>query len=77
MFAGTRIVYEKSFLMNLRNSPISKTPPQWDIPANILRGSPTSYANKQLSKKSTKYEKGVVNGKPPRDDNFEQFQMDM
>lgn len=73
-------MYEKAFLMNLRNSPISKTPPQWDIPASILRGSPKSYANNNkqlLSKKSAKYEKGVANGKPPRDDHFEQFQMDM
>ncbi|CAG9813424.1 unnamed protein product [Phaedon cochleariae] len=36
---GTKIVYEKSFLMNLRNSPISKTPPTFEIPENLMPGS--------------------------------------
>ncbi|XP_018565890.1 eukaryotic translation initiation factor 4E-binding protein 1 [Anoplophora glabripennis] len=35
---GTRIVYEKNFLMNLRNSPSSKTPPSYDIPDGLIKG---------------------------------------
>ncbi|XP_046416572.1 eukaryotic translation initiation factor 4E-binding protein 3 isoform X1 [Neodiprion pinetum] len=36
----TRIVYERAFLMNLRNSPISRTPPRNipAIPADLLKG---------------------------------------
>ncbi|XP_012269541.2 eukaryotic translation initiation factor 4E-binding protein isoform X2 [Athalia rosae] len=39
---GTRIVYERAFLMNLRNSPISRTPPRNipAIPADLLKGPP-------------------------------------
>lgn len=36
---GTKIIYERSFLLNLRNSPISKTPPAFDIPENLTKGS--------------------------------------
>lgn len=38
-FSGTRIVYERAFLMNLRNSPISRTPPKNmpSIPADLLK----------------------------------------
>ncbi|XP_012278959.1 eukaryotic translation initiation factor 4E-binding protein 1 [Orussus abietinus] len=41
---GTRIVYDHAFLMNLRNSPISQSPPRNmpSIPANILKDSPLS-----------------------------------
>lgn len=40
-YAGTRIVYERAFLMNLRNSPISRTPPRntLSIPSELLKGS--------------------------------------
>lgn len=31
-------MYEKNFLMNLRNSPSSKTPPGYDIPDALLKG---------------------------------------
>ncbi|XP_066246272.1 eukaryotic translation initiation factor 4E-binding protein [Euwallacea similis] len=36
---GTKILYEKRFLLNLRNSPISQTPPTNDIPENLIKGS--------------------------------------
>ena len=36
-FLGTKIVYERSFLMNLRSSPISRTPPKCDIPEHIQK----------------------------------------
>lgn len=37
IFPGTKIVYERSFLMNLRSSPISRTPPKCDIPEHIRK----------------------------------------
>ncbi|XP_072394485.1 eukaryotic translation initiation factor 4E-binding protein [Diabrotica undecimpunctata] len=44
---GTKIVYEKSVLLNLRNSPISKTPPQFEIPDTILGSSAKNVVRKQ------------------------------
>lgn len=39
LFAGSRIVYDRTFLMNLRNSPMSQTPPKsGSIPDFLLRG---------------------------------------
>ncbi|KAG5876397.1 hypothetical protein JTB14_010507 [Gonioctena quinquepunctata] len=42
---GTKIVYERAFLMNLRDSPISKTPPNFDIPEHLAVGSPSKNVN--------------------------------
>ena len=41
---GTRIVYERAFLMNLKNSPLSKTPPSNLnlLPHNIIKGNEVS-----------------------------------
>lgn len=39
---GTKIVYDRSYLMNLRNSPISQTPPKCAIPSGLVRGAPHS-----------------------------------
>lgn len=36
-FSGTRIVYERSFLMSLAHSPISQTPPKCGLPAALLK----------------------------------------
>lgn len=46
-YAGTRIVYERAFLMNLRNSPISRTPPRSTlaIPSELLKGTPAITTN--------------------------------
>lgn len=35
--SGTRIIYERSFLMNLKNSPLSRTPPS-NVPSVLMRG---------------------------------------
>nr|CAD7415572.1 unnamed protein product [Timema poppensis] len=37
---GTRIVYERAFLLQLRNSPISRTPPKdlANFPGRMLKG---------------------------------------
>lgn len=37
LISGTRIIYERSFLMNLKNSPLSRTPPS-NLPTALLRG---------------------------------------
>lgn len=39
--AGTRVVYERNFLLHLRNSPLSRTPPSNlpNIPESVLKGS--------------------------------------
>ncbi|KAI2804370.1 Eukaryotic translation initiation factor 4E binding protein (EIF4EBP), partial [Blomia tropicalis] len=44
---GTRIIYEKQFLMNLRHSPLAKSPPKMafipgvtNIPNDKIKGSP-------------------------------------
>lgn len=34
---GTKIVYERTFLMNLKNSPLSQTPPK-NIPCHLMKG---------------------------------------
>ncbi|XP_029034880.1 eukaryotic translation initiation factor 4E-binding protein isoform X2 [Osmia bicornis bicornis] len=68
---GTRIVYEREFLMNLRNSPISRTPPR-NMP---------SFATELLKNPST----NVVTSAKPQinkdtpiiEESAEQFEMDM
>jgi hypothetical protein len=70
---GTRIVYDRSTLMLLRNSPLSRTPPNnmHDVPDVLRHESP----------KSKKVE---VNGSPKKtspttviDESQEQFEMDI
>ncbi|XP_030383942.1 eukaryotic translation initiation factor 4E-binding protein 3 [Scaptodrosophila lebanonensis] len=36
---GTKLIYERSFMKNLRGSPLSQTPPN-NIPSCLLRGTP-------------------------------------
>ncbi|KOC69174.1 Eukaryotic translation initiation factor 4E-binding protein 1 [Habropoda laboriosa] len=68
---GTRIVYERDFLMNLRNSPISRTPPRNmpSIPIELLKNTPPNPAvpaKLQINKDS-----------PVIEETAEQFEMDM
>jgi hypothetical protein len=37
---GTRIVYERAFLMQLRNSPVARTPPKNypNFPTSLMKG---------------------------------------
>ncbi|XP_017880083.1 eukaryotic translation initiation factor 4E-binding protein 3 isoform X2 [Ceratina calcarata] len=66
-FTGTRIVYERDFLMNLRNSPISRTPPR-NMPSELLKN-PTS---------NTAAVKNQINKDAPIiEECAEQFEMDM
>eukprot|EP00088_Acartia_fossae_P069061 TRINITY_DN891_c0_g1_i1.p1 TRINITY_DN891_c0_g1~~TRINITY_DN891_c0_g1_i1.p1 ORF type:complete len:115 (-),score=35.61 TRINITY_DN891_c0_g1_i1:406-750(-) len=69
---GTRIVYERAFLMNMRNSPLAKTPPKNlpNIPgvtSHIARGN----ENKEKTEEAQKQE---TNHKNEDDD---QFSMDI
>lgn len=41
-FAGTKIVYERTFLMNLKNSPLSRTPPK-NIPCHLMKDDKTNF----------------------------------
>ncbi|CAK9810802.1 Eukaryotic translation initiation factor 4E-binding protein [Anthophora quadrimaculata] len=68
---GTRIVYERDFLMNLRNSPISRTPPRNmpSIPTELLKNTspnPAVTAKLQVNKDA-----------PVIEETAEQFEMDM
>lgn len=69
--SGTRIIYERAFLLNLRNSPLSRTPP--NIPTSLMKGSknvPKSRLNEN------QYSKSISRSSPPRKGNDEQ-QFDM
>ncbi|XP_060522725.1 eukaryotic translation initiation factor 4E-binding protein [Cylas formicarius] len=79
---GTKIVYERNFLMNLRNSPISKTPPKFDIPEALLRnsGSPPKKQNQSNNKNKYVSRRRNSNTNPrkgSKDDDDHQFQMDL
>jgi hypothetical protein len=39
---GTKIIYERNFLMNLKNSPLSQTPPK-NIPCHLMKGDSDKY----------------------------------
>ncbi|CAL7941910.1 unnamed protein product [Xylocopa violacea] len=67
---GTRIVYDRDFLMNLRNSPISRTPPRNmpSIPGELLKNTsnPAMQVKNQINKDT-----------PVIEESAEQFEMDM
>ncbi|KAK9303233.1 hypothetical protein QLX08_005007 [Tetragonisca angustula] len=68
---GTRIVYERDFLMNLRNSPISRTPPRNmpSIPGELLKNT--------LQNFSTSAKNQINKDTPVIEESAEQFEMDM
>lgn len=37
---GTKLIYDRAYLKELRNSPLSQSPPTANIPACLLRGTP-------------------------------------
>lgn len=39
---GTKIVYERTFLMNLRNSPLANTPPK-NIPCHLMKDDKSAF----------------------------------
>lgn len=68
--SGTRIIYERAFLMNLKNSPLSRTPPS-NVPSGLLRGHPNSPISPRNSVQSRKAVK------PKIEDHQEQFEIDL
>ncbi|XP_044759787.1 eukaryotic translation initiation factor 4E-binding protein [Coccinella septempunctata] len=74
---GTRIVYEKSVLMNLRNSPISKTPPSYDIPSSLIRGAPPEKKNNSPNKKNTVNKSKQPKQNEVKNEEGDQFHMDL
>ncbi|XP_055386103.1 eukaryotic translation initiation factor 4E-binding protein [Condylostylus longicornis] len=45
---GTRLIYERAFMMNLKSSPLSQTPPK-NIPQCLIRGQPNIPIKKCLA----------------------------
>lgn len=84
---GSRIVYERAFLLKLSQSPISKTSPtKFDIPEGLLRGSPPPSPNsggksyKQhpvTAKKQRPARSPLASVSSSHEDDDAQFQMDM
>lgn len=74
---GTRIIYERNFLMNLKNSPLGRTPPKdlAMLPPGIAKNSPPMSSLLSVSPKQTAPVVVVKKPAPPKDD--EQFDMDM
>lgn len=69
---GTRLIYERAFMMNLRSSPLSQTPPK-NLPQCLIRGQPNIPIKKCLSKsppKSSSHSQSI-SSKHHDDDLFE------
>lgn len=69
-FAGTRIIYERAFLMNLKNSPLSKTPPR-NLPSVLIRGNKNVPFSKAVDTKSCN------NRSPPQRKPSDEHQFDI
>lgn len=74
LFTGTRIIYERAFLMNLKNSPLSRTPPS-NVPSTLIRGC----KNVPMSKNNgnNRYPNSVSRSPPSHKGVDEQFDMDL
>jgi len=72
---GTRIVYERAFLMNMRNSPLAKTPPNNmpNIPGVTSGMHKADTAKKDVENNKTSDKKDEQNNKEDDD----QFSMDI
>lgn len=76
--SGTRIIYERAFLMNLKNSPLSRTPPT-NLPSSLVRGAknvPMSTLCKP-SNKSSYNNRTSLSRSPPSAKDDHQFDMDL
>uniref|UniRef100_A0A1Y1LXM9 Uncharacterized protein n=1 Tax=Photinus pyralis TaxID=7054 RepID=A0A1Y1LXM9_PHOPY len=76
---GTKMVYERAVIMNLRNSPISNTPPNWKIPQSIAinHGSLQCIEKKHSPSKRICAEKRNADFFGQFADDAEQFDMEM
>lgn len=73
-FSGTRIIYERAFLMNLKNSPLSRTPPN-NVPLGLVRGQP----NIPIARSHLQNNHNLHAPRRPSkiDDSQEQFEIDL
>ena len=62
-FLGTRIIYERKFLLDLRNSPLSRTPPR-NLPLI-----PGVTCDEKVKPESPLKDNGVVTTEPENDKN--------
>eukprot|EP00090_Calanus_glacialis_P038396 TRINITY_DN67017_c0_g1_i1.p1 TRINITY_DN67017_c0_g1~~TRINITY_DN67017_c0_g1_i1.p1 ORF type:complete len:128 (+),score=45.97 TRINITY_DN67017_c0_g1_i1:49-384(+) len=69
---GTKIVYERAFLINMRNSPLARTPPR-NLPA--IPGVTSDFAKKDDANNDEK--KGEANHNNKAQDADDQFSMDI
>jgi len=69
---GTKIVYERAFLINMRNSPLARTPPR-NLPA--IPGVTSDFAKKDVANNDDK--KGEANHNNKAEDADDQFSMDI
>jgi len=69
---GTKIVYERAFLINMRNSPLARTPPR-NLPA--IPGVTSDFAKKDDANNAEKKDEANQNNKA--DDADDQFSMDI
>lgn len=75
LLTGTRIIYERAFLMNLKNSPLSRTPPS-NVPSTLIRGC----KNVPMSKlNGNRYQTthNSVSRSPPKQREEHQFDMEL
>ncbi|CAO1354275.1 unnamed protein product [Diamesa tonsa] len=75
---GTKIIYEKTFLLNLRNSPLSRTPPTnvGDIPCHLLKTDSNNYHKKNHQNHHTQHSPSNL-AKSPKPNADDQFDMDI
>jgi translation initiation factor 4E binding protein 2 len=71
---GTRIIYDRSFLMNMRQSPLAQTPPKCQIPHGLLRGTPQTPVGNTVHNAANNHVSHVTD---TIDESPEQFHMDM
>ncbi|KAF3425978.1 hypothetical protein E2986_01547 [Frieseomelitta varia] len=79
-FISTRIVYERDFLMNLRNSPISQTPPRNmpSIPGELLKNTLQNFSTSAKNQINKGCFCSVIDlHTPVIEESAEQFEMDM
>lgn len=76
LISGTRIIYERSFLMNLKNSPLSRTPPS-NLPSALLRGCNNVPMSKLKNTTPFKNNNSVNRNSPQRKSDDQQFDLEL
>jgi len=78
LVSGTRIVYDRTFLMNLKNSPVARTPPTnlSSFPSELLQGSGKS-PSRSPPKAMPPPAQPTGRAEPTIEEGSEQFEMDI